>query len=101
MTEKLKVDMQQLTLRELSDARDVLDGTSLADVMQTDQWRGTAVLAYLTKRRTDPGFTFDQALDLRMADIELVNPDPEAQGAPNGAEPQSPPESGDSTPPTS
>lgn len=87
---KLRLDMADLTLGELAQVADLL-GVSLQDALTgTAQPRAIAAIACVVKQRDDPGFTFDQALELKMSDIEVVNADPDAEGeapaASNGGE---------------
>ena len=96
MTEKLKVQMDSMTLRELHEVRK-LAGAPLEELMVgEDQALGLAAIACVVKRRTDPAFTLDDAWELHLGDLELVAPDPTTGG--NGAKPPPSPESGTSTP---
>ena len=85
---KLRVDMAEVTLGELADVADLL-GMSLSDALTgPGQPRALAALAWIVTRRTDSAFTFDDALKLRMADIDMVNSDAEGEAlaAANGGE---------------
>lgn len=83
---KVRLDIADLTLGELADVTELL-GAGLQDALTgTSQPRAMAAIAYVLTRRTDPTFTFEQALGLRMADLEVVNPDPEVPAGDNGAE---------------
>lgn len=98
--EKLQVDMDLLTLRELHEIRK-LAGAPLEELMAgEDQALGLAAIVCVVARRTDPAFTLDQAWDMRLHDLEMVTADPEAKGGGNGAQPQPSPASGPSTPST-
>lgn len=92
MTEPMKIDASELTLRELAELEEEL-GTPLAGLMEKSQAHGLAGIAWLVKRRTDPDFTFDDALDLKMGDLEMIAAG-EAPAATNGGTLQSSPETG-------
>lgn len=100
MTDRLKIDMDELTLRELHEVRK-LGGAPLEELMAgEDQALGLAAIACVVQRRTIPTFTLDDAWELRLTDIEMVQPDPETLGGGNGVTPQPSPVSGPSTPST-
>lgn len=72
---KLRVDMAELTLGELADAAELLDAP-LYEIMQgKGQPRAIAAMICVLQRRTDPGYTLEQALALKMADVDIVAPD--------------------------
>jgi len=98
---KLRVDASDLTLGELAQVGELL-GMSLTDAMSgTGQARGIAAIACVVARRTDPSFSFDQALALRMSELDLVEqPDPEVPSASNGDSPRALPALGHSIPRT-
>lgn len=83
MTERIRVDADDLTLGELAEATDIAGDIKTAG----DNFRNTAALAWVTKRRTDPTFTFEDALKLKMGDIEIVSADPEVPSDGNGVMP--------------
>lgn len=97
---RVRVDMTELTLREQRDINRILWEElqcSFADALQ--DWRqpdAVALAVWKLRSRTDPSFTRDDALDLAMADLELVGPDAagKATGDANGIAPASSPESG-------
>lgn len=98
--QKLRVDMADLTLGELADIAEMV-GASLVDAMQGPQQpRGIAAIACIIRRREDPSFSYEDALRLRMSDIEIVNSgeDETAPKGENGDGPRSSPASGLSTP---
>jgi hypothetical protein len=98
MTEKLKVNMDDLTLRELHEIRK-LAGAPLEELMAgEDQALGLASIVCVMQRRTIPTFTLDDAWDMRLHDLEMVTADPETKGGSNGEAPQLSPESGTSIP---
>lgn len=89
---RIRLDMNDLTLGELADAGELIGG-SLSDALQGPaQSRAMAAVACVIRRRTDPSFTFADALNLRMADLEVIGADP--TGATGGAGPPPSPESG-------
>lgn len=99
---RVRVDMTELTLREQRDINRILNEElqcSFADALQ--DWRqpdAVALAVWKLRSRDDPTFTRDDALDLSMADLELVGPDGAAAGKPtggtNGIAPSSSPDSG-------
>jgi len=100
VTDRIRVDMADLTLGEMADAGELL-GVSLAAAMEgVLQPKAIAAIVCVLQRRTRPDFTLDDALRLHMRDIDLVNPDPEASAGNNGAGPVLLPASGISTPST-
>lgn len=75
MTDKLRLDMADLTLGELAQVGDLL-GVSLTEAMQgPQQTRAMAAIACVVMQRTNPAATFQDALQLRMSDLEVVNAD--------------------------
>jgi len=100
---KLRVDQADVTLAELADIETAL-GASLGVAFAESSARAIAAVAWVTARRADPTFTFAQAMQLRMADLDIVTPEDgpgEAPGGGNGTSPHASPEPGPSTPPTS
>jgi len=97
--EKVRIDQASLTFGDLADIEDVL-GLALSDVFEKSQSKGMAALVWVTVRRTDPTFTYEQALQYGPGDVENVEPDPEAQRANDGATQLRSLASGDSTPVT-
>jgi hypothetical protein len=94
---KLRVDMADLTLGEMADAGELL-GAPLHEVMGgVGQPRAIAAMVCMLQRRTDPGYSLEAALALRMSDLDMVNPetDPEkASAGSNGERPAVLPASG-------
>lgn len=91
----IRVDMQSMTLRELGRVGELLAPTSLADAMTGPQQPiAIAALLCIVRQRDDPSFTFDDALDLPMSEVDLVGPTPEPSSADNGAAPPMSPVSG-------
>lgn len=95
MTEKLKVDMADLTFEELAVAGELV-GMPLAELMGgPGHFRYVAAVVCVTKRRTDPDFTIEEALHMRPGDVELVDTTSQEQSAGNnGAGPVLLPASG-------
>lgn len=100
-TRKVVIDQASLTFAELADIEEQL-GRSLSSLFETSQARGMAALVWITIRRTDPMFTYEQALQLGPSNIENleVDPDPEGPGANGGATLLSSAVSGGSAPTT-
>lgn len=97
MTDKIRVDSSDLTLGEMAEVADAAG----SDVESAGaNFRYTAALAWITKRRTDPAFTYADALRLRMSDLDLVDADPEVRSGANGDAPPLSPASGTSIPTT-
>jgi hypothetical protein len=94
---KRQHDPSELSLREMGEISALFDAP-LADVLQgVRQSDGIAAVAWLLIRRDDPTFTYDQALDLRMKDFEIVNEvaaAPKAVSPVNGDAPPTSPASG-------
>ena len=90
---KLRVDMADLTLRDMDVIADYTDGEAL-DVAMQGAKRGRAIAAavYVIHRRADPTFTFEQAYDMSpLRDFELVGA--EEQDTPKGGNGVEPPPS--------
>jgi len=96
---KVRIDQASLTFAELADIEEEL-GTSLSALFEKSQARGMAALVWITVRRTDPAFSFDDALQYGPGDLDNVDADPEALAANNGGALHTSPASGDSTPVT-
>lgn len=97
MTEKLRVDLDDLTLGELHDLRK-LSGVPLEEIMTSDdQTLGLAAIVCVLKRREDPSFTMEDALRVKLSELDMRQPDPETVAASNGGAPQLSPEPGPST----
>jgi hypothetical protein len=94
VTDRIRVDTADLTLGELADAGELL-GIPLQDAMTgLAQPKAIAALVCVIVRRTDPSYTLDQALQLHMRDIDLVQTDPEVSAGNNGGGPALSPASG-------
>lgn len=85
MTDKIRVDALDLTLGEMADATEAAGEN--VDV-PGGSFRQMAGMAWVVKRRTDPTFTFEDALALKMSDIDIAEADPpEARGGDTGVTP--------------
>jgi hypothetical protein len=95
VTERLRVDMADLTFEELAVAGELV-GVPLHELMGgPGHFRYVAAVVCVTMRRTDPDFTLDQAMRMRPADVELVDSSSSEQSAgSNGAGPALLPASG-------
>ena len=87
---KLRVDMSELTLGELAEAAELIGQPIHEAIVGMAQPKAIAAMVAVLQRRDDPTYTLEQALGLRMADIDMVNPgdDPEkASAGSNGGGP--------------
>ena len=95
----IRVDVNDLTLGEMANAEDAC-GESLAT--PGSNFRRTAAMAWQVMLRTDTTATYEQALGLRMGDLEIVGAPEDAEGevpaADTGGTPVSSPVSGASIP---
>jgi hypothetical protein len=84
--EKVLIDQASMTFADLADVEEQL-GLSLSDLFEKSQARGMAALVWVTVRRTDPTFTFEQAMAYGPNDLEHVEADTEGEvpGASDGA----------------
>jgi len=94
VTDKIRVEVADLTLGELADAGELLGGPLHEAMTGMAQPKAIAAIVCVIQRRTDPAYTMEQALGLRMADVELVGADPEAPAGNNGTGPVLLPASG-------
>lgn len=75
------MDIQNLTLGEIATV-ERLSGRALADLAEENLPKGEllAALAFVIKKRSDSSYTFEQAQNLTMHDInELLEGDAEAK----------------------
>jgi hypothetical protein len=88
VTERLRVDMADLTFEELAVAGELV-GVPLHELMGgPGHFRYVAAVVCVTMRRTDPDFSLEQAMRMRPADVELVDSSSSEQSAgSNGAGP--------------
>lgn len=93
---KLRLDQESLTFRELAEIEETL-GAPLDVLFEHSRARPMAALAWIIRRREDPEFSFEDALDLGPGDLEMEESLPEVpSGATTAPRPKSP-ESGAST----
>jgi hypothetical protein len=71
-TTTVEVDMDELTLAELEDLEEFL-GVPATKFGEASQGKLTRRLVYLMKRRTDPGFTYEQTGALTQSSLKLVS----------------------------
>jgi hypothetical protein len=90
MTDRLRIEMDDLTLAELDQVAQLVPGEQLDEAMQgKGQFRAMAAIACVVRQRTDPTFTLEQALAMRLGEIELVEPDPEGASGDGTQQPSS------------
>lgn len=96
MTEKIRVDVQDMTLEEMAETLELAGDSNSKGF----NFRQTAAMVCVIKRRTDPEFTYEQALKLKLGDLDIVNAEeaPEALGGATGVVPPLSLASGTSTP---
>jgi hypothetical protein len=95
--ERIRVDLGDLTLGELAELGEMMAPTPLAEVLDgPKQAAAIAAIVAIVRRRTDPDFTIEQALALKMSEIEMVAPAPEASSGAAGVTPLSSAEPGGS-----
>lgn len=93
MTEKIRVDVAEMSLREMAEAIELAGDENAPGF----NFRQTAALACIVKRRTDPTFTYEQALELKIGELDIVNDEaPEVPGGGTGVLPLPSPEPGPS-----
>lgn len=89
MADKLLLNPDQLTARDLRMARDALPGMDVS-AMMGDSVDLIPLTIFCLRRRTDPEFTWDQALDTPMSEFATVEgPPPTPPPALNGSSPAS------------
>ena len=90
MTDKVRVNLADITFTELADALDVVGIADLAKASAAEQTRANAAFAWVYLRRTDPTVTYDDVLAMPVSRIEIVQADSPGEvpgGAPNGVPP--------------
>jgi hypothetical protein len=78
---KIRVDPSELTGRDFI-AIEEATGKPMTEVLGAAA--GIFAIAWRLQLRDDPTFTYDQALDLKMGDLEMVNPDAEGEASAAG-----------------
>lgn len=94
MTEKIRVDVSEMTLGEMAEAVEVAGDPGSSGF----NFRQTAALAWIVVRRTDPTFRYDDALALKIGGLDIVEQSPEVLGGATGAPPPPSLDPGTSTP---
>jgi hypothetical protein len=83
-TPKVRVDVSDMTLGEMAEALEASGGNTDAPGFN---FRQMAAMAWVMKRRTEPDYTYEDALKLKMGDIDVVDQDPEVRGGVIGVMP--------------
>lgn len=67
------MDVSQLTLGEVAKVEE-LSGLSISAIADDDKPKGLALaaLAFVARRRVEPGFAWNDALDLTFADAQQI-----------------------------
>jgi hypothetical protein len=87
---KIVVDQSTFTLRDFATI-DELSGGAMSNAQQPGAApKLMAAFACVVVRRTDPDFTYEQALDLKTSDVEFVGGAPEVAGGDGMTPPSSP-----------
>lgn len=89
----MKIDPDKLTFREVLDVEDKA-GMGIAEVFRSQSTAGLAALVWVVRRREQPEFSWDDALDLEISVTDSVF----EKAASNGL--GSPDEEGDAVDPT-
>ena len=81
MSEKLSIDLNDLTLGEMEDF-EKLSGIKLSDVEGGSVPAAALIaLVYISKRRTDPKYTIKKARAVKVTDLQLgADPTPAKPG---------------------
>lgn len=85
MTDKIRVDVSDLSLEEMAEALE-----AMGDVDEKSKgfnFRQTAALAWVTIKRTNPEFTYEQALKMKIGELDIVEAPPEVPGGATGVVP--------------
>ena len=91
---KVRIDMAGLTGRDMIAADELLpDDVKLGKALAEQDFRAFYALATVVIRRTtNPDMTYDDALDMPFADLDIVNSEDDAAGevfaASNGGTPR-------------
>ena len=90
LPDKIRVDMNEITFRELGDALDASGVADLANATGGEQARANAAMAWVVLRRDYPDVTLDAVLDLPMSALEVIGSDDPGNldGATDGATPR-------------
>lgn len=90
MSDKIRVDVSELTLGEMAEAAELAGDTDAPG----GSFRNLAAMAAIVKRRTEPTYTYEDALRLTMGELEIVEAPPEADAGDSGVPPLSSAEHG-------
>lgn len=71
----IRIDPSQLTLQETAELCEACNCTLEQAMSGPKQARAMGMLAWFFARRSDPTFTLEQAMRLKMDDLEIVVPD--------------------------
>jgi hypothetical protein len=77
--ETIVVDLDVITLGEFEEMEDHF-GKSSADLMREMRTSTMRYLAYLTRRRTDPSYTYEDTASLTMSQVRMGEVDPTDDG---------------------
>lgn len=80
MSDVLKFDPDDLTLGELCDIEDKAGADAIQKLTQNPPQvgvRAMAALVWVLRRREDPDFTYEAALDVRVAELDFEVPSAE------------------------
>lgn len=67
----VKIDPDKLTFREVCDIEDKA-GMGIADVFRQQSTRGLAALVWVIRRRDEPAFSWEDALDLEIGVTDSI-----------------------------
>lgn len=90
LPDKVRVDLAEITFRELGDALDACGVDDLANAKAGEQARANAAFAWAVLRRDFPDVTLDEVLSMPVSSVEVVGADGlgNAVGASDGATPR-------------
>lgn len=73
----MDINVNDLTLAEVAELEDVI-GKPMETIFQTDTPRGRTLqaLVWIATRRTDPEFTFEDAGNVKVADLTISDGEP-------------------------
>lgn len=67
----MRIDVDKLTFRELLDVEEKA-GLEIGKVIESGSMRGMAALVWVVRRREDPQFSWDDALDLPLEATDAI-----------------------------
>jgi hypothetical protein len=71
MAAAMKIDVDKLTFREILDIEEKA-GLDIAEVFRMRSTRGIAAMVWVVRRREEPDFTWDNALELNIGATDEV-----------------------------